>query len=61
MLCNWLGRKGPGVRAPRLDGDGLGDDGEVRNARMAFLRSVSVRPKRLGLSRNWIGGAQLPW
>ena len=61
MFCNWLGRKGPGVRAPRLDGDGLGDDGEVRNARMAFLRSVSVRPKRLGLSRNWIGGAPLPW
>ena len=61
MFCNCLGRKGPGVQEPRLDGDGLGDDGEVRNARMAFLRSVSVRPKRLGLSRNWIGGAPLPW
>ena len=61
MFCNWLGPKGSGVRAPCFDGGGLGDDGEVGNARMAFLRSVSVRPKRLGLSRNWIGGAPLPW
>ena len=52
LLCNWLGRKGPGVRAPRLDGDGLGDDGDVGNILMPLLTSMGVPPKRLGLIRN---------
>ena len=42
----------PGVRAPRLDGDGLGDDGDVGNILMPLLTSMGVPPKRLGLIRN---------
>ena len=52
LLCNWLGRKGPGVRAARLDGDGPGDDGDVQNILLPLLPSKGVPPKRLGLIRN---------
>ena len=51
LLCNWLSRKGPGVRAACLDGDGPSDDGDVGNFLMPLLAIKGVPPKRLGLLR----------
>ena len=45
-------KKGPAVRAARLEGNGPGDDRDVQNILMPLLLSKGMPPKRLGLIRN---------